>query len=104
MKSLVKLVACAALVALIAPAIAAAAPTPMGFLRFKALATASICDCCPKTCNGNQLYGCYNTINMPPDAVTCTYKTADGKEVSCVSCMMTPETAEPAFFEKSPEN
>lgn len=106
MRLFVRLLSCAVLAALIAPAIAGAAPisSSASFLRFQALATASICDCCPRTCGGNQLFGCYNTINMPPDAVTCTYMTSGGQEVSCVSCMMTSKVAEPAFFEKTAEH
>lgn len=103
MKSLAKFLACAALLALALPAVADAAPIPSAetFLRFKALAAASICDCCPRTCGGNPLAGCFNNINMPPDAVTCTYKAPDGREVMCVSCMITSAPAEPAFFEKT---
>ncbi len=48
---------------------------------------AGLCSCCPATCGGGTYYGCYNTVDMPPNAVTCVYKDAAGKLFECVSCL-----------------
>jgi hypothetical protein len=46
-----------------------------------------VCGCCPRTCGGGTLIGCYNTIDMPPNAVTCVYRDAAGNAFECVSCL-----------------
>jgi len=101
MKSFLKLFALAALVALCIPGLASAATASEGSaIRFEADAAAWICSCCPKTCGGGTLFGCYNTTTMPPNAVTCTYKTAGGREFECVSCMAAAATEQEAFLQR----
>lgn len=45
------------------------------------------CSCCPATCGvGTTFVSCYRTDNMPPNAVTCVYRNANGVTWACVSC------------------
>jgi hypothetical protein len=64
------------------------------------------CGCCPATCGGGTFIGCYHTIAMPPNAVTCVYVDANGKAFDCVSCLLAakdPEIAAlNAIFEPGP--
>lgn len=98
MKSFRKLFALAALAAIFVPGVTNAATT--SGLRFEAVAAAWMCSCCARSCGGNSLYGCYNTTSMPPNAVTCSYKKADGVEFDCMSCKVaaTPATPEDEVF------
>ncbi|HEX4965753.1 MAG TPA: hypothetical protein VF173_33395 [Thermoanaerobaculia bacterium] len=72
---------------------AAMAPTPPGELL-----AVDACGCCPATCLGGTFIGCYHTIAMPPNAVTCVY-IKDGKAFDCVSCLLasTTDTTEAAY-------
>ena len=53
---------------------------------YGALMAGGVCACCPQTCGGGTFIGCYNTINMPPNAVTCVYSNSGGGP-GCVSCL-----------------
>jgi hypothetical protein len=61
-------------------ALAATATVPSG-----GLLAIDVCGCCPPTCGGGTLIGCFNTIDMPPNAVTCVYS---GKVGACVNCLL----------------
>jgi hypothetical protein len=61
---------------------ATASPTPGELLAV------DVCSCCPATCGGGTLIGCYHTIDMPPNAVTCVYTKAGTKAFACVSCLL----------------
>ena len=52
-----------------------------------ASAPAGVCACCPASAPGGTFVGCYNTINMPPNAVTCVYEDANGNVFAYVSCI-----------------
>jgi len=69
---------------------------------YGALMAGGVCACCPQTCGGGTFIGCYNTINMPPNAVTCVYSNSGGGP-GCVSCLNaaldTTEAALNAIFE-----
>ncbi|MFL6235807.1 MAG: hypothetical protein ACJ76N_21940 [Thermoanaerobaculia bacterium] len=73
-----------------------------------ALLAVDACGCCPKTCLGGTFIGCYHTIYMPPNAVTCVYRDAAGNAFDCVSCLLaasdTDKTAAAlnAIFEAGP--
>jgi len=71
-----------------------------------ALLAVDACGCCPKTCLGGTFIGCYHTIYMPPNAVTCVYRDANGNAFDCVSCLLAskdPATeALSAIFEPGP--
>ena len=47
-----------------------------------------VCSCCPATCGGGTLIGCYHTIDMPPNAVTCVYTKPGTRAFACVSCLL----------------
>lgn len=85
---------------------AAAAYTPSG--SDTGLMAVDACGCCPKTCGGGTFIGCYHSISMPPNAVTCSYQDAKGKFFDCVSCFLADTTttdatsaALNAIFEKA---
>lgn len=65
---------------------AAAAYTPSG--SDTGLMAVDACGCCPKTCGGGTFIGCYHSISMPPNAVTCSYQDAKGNFFDCVSCLL----------------
>ena len=105
MKSFWKPFALIALTAFAVPGLANAASASEGsFIRFEATASAWICSCCPATCGGNILSGCFNNTSMPPNAVTCTYHPpgvpSNDHDPACVSCMAsaTPTTSEKEAF------
>ena len=84
-----KLAVVLALVALATLASGSTAMTATGATFYSAAAGAAggVCGCCPRTCQGGTFIGCYNTIFMPPNAVTCVYMAADGTAFDCVSCI-----------------
>ena len=82
-----KLVVVLALVTLATLASTSTAFTSTALVLYEGAAARGVCDCCPATCGGGRFYGCYNTVNMPPDAVTCVYTDAAGNLFSCVSCI-----------------
>jgi hypothetical protein len=71
---------------------------------YGALKAGGVCACCPQTCGGGTFIGCYNTIDMPPNAVTCVYSNSGGGP-GCVSCLNatldTTEAALNAIFEEA---
>lgn len=85
-----KLVVVLALVTLATLASTSAAFTAPGVVLYQGAAAAGVCACCPATCGGGTFIGCYNTINMPPNAVTCVYADADGNASACLSCINKP--------------
>lgn len=82
-----KLAVVLVLVALATLASSSTAITATGATFYSAAAGGGVCGCCPATCQGGTFIGCYNTIFMPPNAVTCVYVGADGKAFDCVSCI-----------------
>jgi hypothetical protein len=71
------------IMAVLSPGQAASAATAI--VPSGELLAIDVCGCCPATCGGGTLIGCYHTINMPPNAVTCVYS---GKAGACVSCLL----------------
>jgi hypothetical protein len=69
-----------------------------------ALMAIDVCACCPATCGGGTLIGCYHVVGMPPNAVTCVYSNS-GNGPGCVSCLLagadTETAALNAIFEAS---
>lgn len=86
MNSFRKLVVVLALVTVAILASSGAAFTA-GTVYYQGAAAAGVCACCPAGPPGSTFVGCYNTINMPPNAVTCMYMDADGNVFSYVSCI-----------------
>jgi hypothetical protein len=81
-----KLVVVLALVTVATLASSGAAFTATGTVSYQADTAAGVCDCCPPGPPGTTFLGCYNTVNMPPDAVTCVYEDTDGNAFAYVSC------------------
>lgn len=86
MNSFRKLVVVLALVTVAILASSGAAFTA-GTMYYEGAAAAGVCDCCPAGPPGSVYVGCYNTVNMPPNAVTCVYEDANGNVFAWVSCI-----------------
>lgn len=99
MKSIWKLLALAAVAAIFVPGLAVAHSASFEATR---VAAAGMCGCCPASCGGGTYYACYNTITMPGNAVTCSYKNSSGGEFDCLSCMSaaTPAEAHDVFLQE----
>ncbi|HEX6898280.1 MAG TPA: hypothetical protein VF789_01140 [Thermoanaerobaculia bacterium] len=87
MNSFRKLVVVLALVTVAILTSSGAAFTAIGTTYYEGAAAAGVCACCPAGPPGSVFVGCYNTVNMPPNAVTCVYEDANGNVFAWVSCI-----------------